>query len=252
MADTKWLQIAALLNQFGEGWAPTEQLAKTNQNLAANAQAGIQAELMKKAKEEEEKARKGGIGGSLGAVLGGLTGNPLLAAAGNAAGTAIAGGKPTVENAAMAGVQSGIANALMPAAPTAPAESFTPSKLTLPSNGPAAQAGQTAPAPQLQANQDLLRAGAGDGQRAATPGLTTPPSNSISGALFGGGWKPGSSQGLLDHFKTQIQGGALDRWNQAGQTLNSIAGVPAASDPSIPVTFKLRPAPAGMGYQWEI
>ena len=121
----KALQLSALLamtaQQFTASNPGQQQLA---QNLLGSAQAGIQAEALKKAKKEEDKKAKGALGGKVGALLGTaagialapVTGGASLALAGaaggalgGAAGTALSGGSPTASSALMDGLQGGMA-----------------------------------------------------------------------------------------------------------------------------------------------
>lgn len=117
----KALQLASLLGQHAQQFTqnnPGQNVLA--QNLVGSAQAGIQAEALKRAKKEQEKKNKGLFGGSIGTTLGtaaGLalapaTGGASLAlagglggAAGGALGTAISGGTPTVAGTLMQGAQ---------------------------------------------------------------------------------------------------------------------------------------------------
>lgn len=125
MADTqKLLQLSALLAQaslpFTQANPGQREFAL---GLLGSAQAGIQAEALKKAKKEEEKKSKGLFGGKIGSALGtaaGLalapaTGGASLAlsgalggAAGGALGSAISGGSASGADLMGYGVQGGL------------------------------------------------------------------------------------------------------------------------------------------------
>ena len=117
----KALQLASLLGQHAQVFTqnnPGQNVLA--QNLVGSAQAGIQAEALKKAKKEEEKKNKGAFGGTIGSLLGTAAGMALApvtggasmalagglgGALGGAAGTAISGGSPTVSGTLMQGAQ---------------------------------------------------------------------------------------------------------------------------------------------------
>lgn len=118
------LQLAAIFAQGSGQYArPGSPEAQLSQNLLGSAQAGLQAEMIKKAKKEAEKKEKSGLGGALGGALGtalgvGLapfTGGASLAAAGalggvagSALGSSLAGGSPSTSQM----LQSGVGGAL--------------------------------------------------------------------------------------------------------------------------------------------
>ncbi len=120
----KALQLSALLamtaQQFSVNNPGQQQLA---QGLLGSAQAGIQAEALKKAKKEQEKKEKGAFGGKVGSLLGTaagialapVTGGASLALAGaaggalgGAAGSALAGGSPSGSQALTDGIMGGM------------------------------------------------------------------------------------------------------------------------------------------------
>lgn len=88
----KALQLSALLAQsstlFTQNNPGQNEFAR---HLLGSAQAGIQAEALKKAKKEEEKKKKGLFGGSIGSMLGTAAGIALAPVTGGAS-MAIAGG----------------------------------------------------------------------------------------------------------------------------------------------------------------
>lgn len=88
----KALQLSALLAQsstlFTQNNPGQNEFAR---HLLGSAQAGIQAEALKKAKKEEEKKKKGLFGGSIGSALGTAAGIALAPVTGGAS-MAIAGG----------------------------------------------------------------------------------------------------------------------------------------------------------------
>ena len=120
----KALQLSALLamtaQQFSVNNPGQQQLA---QNLLGSAQAGIQAEALKKAKKEQEKKEKGLFGSKVGSLLGsaalaaipgvGPVASAALGAAGGMAGGAIGGAiggaspsaQETLANGLMGGMQ---------------------------------------------------------------------------------------------------------------------------------------------------
>ena len=126
MADTqKLLQLSALLAQAS---IPFTQANPGQREFAAqllgSAQAGIQAEALRKAKKEEEKKNKGLFGGKIGSLLGAAAGlaipgvgpfaSAALAAGGSAAGGALGsalggGGMPSGADMLGYGVQGGLA-----------------------------------------------------------------------------------------------------------------------------------------------
>lgn len=119
----KALQLSALLAQsstlFTQNNPGQNEFAR---HLLGSAQAGIQAEALKKAKKEEEKKKKGLFGGSIGSMLGsaalmaipgvGPVASAALGAAGGAiggaAGSALAGGGIDGTQAIGYGLQGGM------------------------------------------------------------------------------------------------------------------------------------------------
>ena len=125
MADTqKLLQLSALLAQAS---IPFTQANPGQREFAAqllgSAQAGIQAEALRKAKKEEEKKSKGLLGGKIGSTLGAAAAlaipgaGPFVSAAlaagggavGGAVGSAIGGGSASGADLLGYGVQGGLA-----------------------------------------------------------------------------------------------------------------------------------------------
>ena len=120
----KALQLSALLAQsstlFTQNNPGQNEFAR---HLLGSAQAGIQAEALKKAKKEQDKKNKGLFGGSIGSMLGTAAGIALAPVTGGASmaiagglggalgggiGSAIAGGSPGLGQVAGYGLQGGL------------------------------------------------------------------------------------------------------------------------------------------------